>query len=158
VVVRQVHKICRLILQIPLQLSLVQWKEHMFKHVKSKQRLGNAILKQVEKQRNGEVIETSLIKKVIDSLVSLGLDELDTTKQNLEVYRADFETLFLQATELYYKAESDNYVTENSVVDYMKKAETRLKEEEDRIELYLHPSTRPKVGAMEADLAILGIH
>lgn len=150
-----------------LQLSLVQWKEHMFKHVKSKHRLGNAILKQVEKQRNGEVIETSLVKKVIDSLgeknllpmyafewntdtittsvVSLGLDESDSTKQNLEVYRADFESIFLQATELYYKAESDTFVTENSVVDYMKKAETRLKEEEDRIELYLHPSTRPKV-------------
>lgn len=139
----------------------------MFKHVKSKHRLGNAILKQVEKQRNGEVIETSLVKKVIDSLgeknllpmyafewntdtittsvVSLGLDESDSTKQNLEVYRADFESIFLQATELYYKAESDTFVTENSVVDYMKKAETRLKEEEDRIELYLHPSTRPKV-------------
>lgn len=128
----------------------------MFKHVKSKQRLGNAILKQVEKQRNGEVIETSLIKKVIDSLVSLGLDELDSTKQNLEVYRADFEILFLQATELYYKAESDSYVTENSVVDYMKKAETRLKEEEDRIELYLHPSTRPKVSATQIGITRTG--
>ena len=139
----------------------------MFKHVKSKQRLGNALLKQVEKQRNGEVIETSLVKKVVDSLgecslpsfpapahlltdllfhpVSLGLDESDSTKQNLEVYRADFEAIFLQATELYYKAESDAFVAENSVVDYMKKAETRLKEEEDRIELYLHPSTRVKV-------------
>ena len=77
--------------------------------------------------------------------VSLGLDESDSTKQNLEVYRADFEAIFLQATELYYKAESDAFVAENSVVDYMKKAETRLKEEEDRIELYLHPSTRVKV-------------
>lgn len=77
--------------------------------------------------------------------VSLGLDESDSTKQNLEVYRTDFEAIFLQATELYYKAESDAFVAENSVVDYMKKAETRLKEEEDRIELYLHPSTRVKV-------------
>ncbi|UZJ57324.1 hypothetical protein CBS101457_006644 [Exobasidium rhododendri] len=134
-------------------LSLVQWKEHMFKHVKSKQRLANALLKQIEKQRNGEVIETSLVKKVVDSFVSLGLDESDTTKQNLEVYRADFEKLFLQATELYYKAESDAFVVENSVVDYMKKAETRLKEEEDRIELYLHPSTRVKlIGACETVL------
>lgn len=57
-----------LCLPLSSQLSLVQWKEHMFKHVKAKHRLGNAILKQVEKQRNGEVIETSLVKKVIDSL------------------------------------------------------------------------------------------
>jgi cullin 1 len=81
-------------------------------------------------------------------LVSLGLDESDSTKQNLEVYRADFEGMFLQATEIYYKAESDSFVAENSIVDYMKKAETRLKEEEDRIELYLHPTTRPKVGML----------
>lgn len=39
----------------------------MFKHVKAKQRLANALLKQVEKQRNGEVIETSLVKNVVDS-------------------------------------------------------------------------------------------
>lgn len=117
----------------------------MFKYVKSKQRLVNALLKQIETQRNGEVIETSLVKKVIDSFVSLGLDENDSTKQNLDVYRSEFELPFLQATEIYYKAESDAFVATNSVIDYMKKAETRLKEEEDRIELYLHASTRPKV-------------
>lgn len=77
--------------------------------------------------------------------VSLGLDENDSTKQNLDVYRSEFEAFFLQATDIYYKAESDAFVSANSVIDYMKKAETRLKEEEDRIELYLHASTRPKV-------------
>ncbi|PWN92025.1 putative SCF complex member Cullin 1 [Acaromyces ingoldii] len=134
-------------------LALTQWRDHMFKHVKSKARLTNALLKQIERQRNGDVIETSLIKKVVDSMVSLGLDENESTKQNLDVYRGEFEKHFLQATQVYYSQESDAFVAENSVVDYMKKAETRLKEEEDRVELYLHQSTRAKlIGACETVL------
>jgi hypothetical protein len=51
-----------------LQLALVQWKTHMFAAVQKKGRLVAALLKQIEKQRNGETIETSLVKKVVDSL------------------------------------------------------------------------------------------
>lgn len=126
-------------------LALVQWKEHMFRYVQQKGRLVHALLKQIEKQRNGEVIEASLVKKVVDSLVSLGLDETDTNRQNLDVYRQEFEKPFLEATEAYYTAESDAFVAQNTATDYMKKAETRLKEEEDRVELYLHASTRTKL-------------
>ena len=126
-------------------LALVQWKEHMFRYVQQKGRLVQALLKQIEKQRNGEVIEASLVKKVVDSLVSLGLDEADTNRQNLEVYRQEFEKPFIEATEVYYTAESDAFVSQNTATDYMKKAETRLKEEEDRVELYLHASTRTKL-------------
>lgn len=126
-------------------LALVQWKEHMFRYVQQKGRLVQALLKQIEKQRNGEVIEASLVKKVVDSLVSLGLDETDTNRQNLDVYRQEFEKPFIEATEVYYTAESDAFVSQNTATDYMKKAETRLKEEEDRVELYLHASTRTKL-------------
>ncbi|TKY85055.1 hypothetical protein EX895_006135 [Sporisorium graminicola] len=126
-------------------LALVQWKEHMFRYVQQKGRLVQALLKQIEKQRNGEVIEASLVKKVVDSLVSLGLDEADTNRQNLDVYRQEFEKPFIEATEVYYIAESDAFVSQNTATDYMKKAETRLKEEEDRVELYLHASTRTKL-------------
>ncbi|KAN0060623.1 ubiquitin ligase (cullin) of SCF [Thecaphora frezii] len=126
-------------------LALVQWKEHMFKHIQSKARLGNAIMKQIEKQRNGETIDASLVKNVLDSFVSLGLDEADTNRLNLEVYKQEFEKPFLEATELFYKAESDSFVAQNSVTDYMKKAEARLKEEEDRVELYLHNTTKAKL-------------
>ncbi|SPO22606.1 probable SCF complex member Cullin 1 [Ustilago trichophora] len=126
-------------------LALVQWKEHMFRYVQQKGRLVQALLKQIEKQRNGEVIEASLVKKVVDSLVSLGLDENDTNRQNLDVYRQEFEKPFIEATEVYYTAESDAFVSQNTATDYMKKAETRLKEEEDRVELYLHASTRTKL-------------
>lgn len=77
--------------------------------------------------------------------VALGLDETDTNRQNLEVYREAFEKPFLLATELYYKAESEQYIGTNSVTEYMKKAEVRLTEEENRVDLYLHASTRKGV-------------
>lgn len=77
--------------------------------------------------------------------MALGLDEADTNRQNLDVYKASFEIPFLQATEAFYKAESETFVAKNSVVDYMIKAETRLKEEEDRVDMYLHQSSRKSV-------------
>lgn len=70
---------------------------------------------------------------------------MDSTKQNLEVYRHEFERAFLHATEVYYEAESKNFVAKNSTTDYMKKAEARLREEEGRVEMYLHPTTTAKL-------------
>lgn len=74
--------------------------------------------------------------------VALGLDEADTNRQNLEVYRSAFEAPFITATETYYKAESEQFLAGNSVTEYMKKAEGRLQDEENRVDLYLHASTR----------------
>ncbi|EIN12366.1 Cullin-domain-containing protein [Punctularia strigosozonata HHB-11173 SS5] len=124
-------------------LALVQWKANFFLHVQSKhQKLAGAILRLIERQRNGETIDQGLIKKVVDSFVSLGLDETDINKVSFEVYNDHLETPFLEATEKYYKAESEAFLAENSVSDYLKKAEERLKEEEDRVERYLNTNTR----------------
>jgi cullin 1 len=98
-----------------------------------------AVLKMVEKQRMGETIEHGQIKSIVDSFVSLGLDEADPTKSTLDVYRFHFEKPFLDATQKFYQAESKQFVAENSIVEYMKKAETRLDEEEERVSMYLHP-------------------
>jgi hypothetical protein len=76
------------------------------------------------------------------TLVSLGLDESDTNKASLEVYKEHFEGPFIIATEKYYKTESDTFLAENTVSDYLKRAEERLREEEDRIERYLNANTR----------------
>ncbi|KAK4056472.1 ubiquitin ligase (cullin) of SCF [Microbotryomycetes sp. JL221] len=123
-------------------LALVQWKDHFYKHVQTSNKLTSAVLKLIEKQRQGETIETDLVKKVIDSFVALGLDEVDSNRQNLEVYKDSFEKPFLAATELFYKVESEQFIGANSVTEYMKKAESRLAEEESRVDLYLHASTR----------------
>ncbi|KAL8681909.1 MAG: hypothetical protein Q9224_005105 [Gallowayella concinna] len=118
-------------------LHLVQWREVLFKEITEK--VMAAVLKMVEKQRNGETIEQTQIKSIVDSFVSLGLDETDSTKSTLDVYRFHFEKPFLAATKAYYEKESAQFVAENSVVEYMKKAEIRLEEEKDRVGLYLHP-------------------
>ncbi|KFY75288.1 hypothetical protein V499_04749 [Pseudogymnoascus sp. VKM F-103] len=118
-------------------LHLVQWRAYLFEAVHKK--VMAAVLKMVEKQRNGETIEHSQIKSIVDSFVSLGLDEADSTKGTLDVYRFRFEKPFLEATMEFYQKESKQFVAENSIVEYMKKAEIRLDEEEERVNMYLHP-------------------
>ncbi|GIZ36944.1 hypothetical protein CKM354_000040900 [Cercospora kikuchii] len=118
-------------------LHLVRWKEDMFGTTQNA--VMDAVLRLVEKQRNGETIEQSKIKDVVNSFVSLGIDEADSTKTTLDVYRTYFEKPYLDATEKYYEKESQQFLAENSVVDYMKKAERRLDEEKERVPLYLLP-------------------
>ncbi|KAF9527571.1 Cullin [Crepidotus variabilis] len=124
-------------------LALVQWKNNLFIPIQQKQtKLAGAILRLIEDQRNGDVIDQGLVKKVVDSFVSLGLDDTDTNKACLEIYKEHFELPFLDATERHYKHESETFLASNSISDYLKKAEERLREEEDRVERYLNTQTR----------------
>jgi len=183
---------------VRLQLGLVQWRDCFFLQVQKKNRkLAGAVLALIEKQRNGDEIDTGLVKKVVDSfgafalfvqmrslarlprtihvepsssssstsrqtstqnaltrparfrpgsaIVSLGLDANDTNRQNLDLYKAHFEGPFLEATRAFYKAESEAFVGSHSVSEYLRKAEERLREEEERVEKYLHSETRKAV-------------
>ena len=79
------------------------------------------------------------------TIVSLGIDETDAQRQVLNVYVDHFQVPFLAATRQYYQAESAAFIENNSVADYMRKAEGRLDEEMKRIDMYLHDSTRSDV-------------
>ena len=104
--------------------------------------LASAILRLIERQRNGESIDQDLVKKVVDSFVSLGLDDTDINKASLDIYREHLEIPHLEDTERYYEQESKAFLAENSISDYLKKAEERLQEEEDRVDRYLNAETR----------------
>lgn len=118
-------------------MHLVQWRHVLFEKIDGD--VMKAVLNLVEKQRNGETIEHGQIKQVVDSFVALGLDASDPSKTTLDCYRFHFEKPFLEATKLFYQNESKQFLAENTVVEYMKKAVTRLDEEEERVKLYLHP-------------------
>ena len=55
-------------------------------------------------------------------IVELGLDPTDTNKTKLDIYEEHFEKPFLKATQQYYQAESEKFVAENGIVEYLKKA------------------------------------
>jgi len=70
------------------------------------------------------------------------------------VYKADFEVPFINATEKYYTAESEAFLQSNTFSDYLKKAEERLREEEDWVERYLNGTTRKIVRLASATVPI----
>ncbi|KAJ7057195.1 Cullin [Mycena amicta] len=138
-------------------LALSQWHHHLFKPLQSP--ITTAILRLVAAQRDGATIDQALVKKVVDSFVSLGLDSSDPNKECLDVYKEQFEAPFLAATEAYYTAEAEAFLnaggTEGSgnIPEYLKKAEIRLREEEERVVRYLHTKTRKElVGKCESVL------
>jgi cullin 1 len=124
-------------------LSLVIWRDHMFSAQKG--RLINALLALIEKERNGEQINTHLVSTVIQGYVRLGLNKEKPKETTLEIYHQHFEEDFLVATEVYYTAESTHFIATNSVAEYMKKVETRLDEETRRVQQYLNPSTETEL-------------
>lgn len=124
-------------------LSLVIWRDHLFSALRA--RLTNSLLVLVESERNGEQINTALIRGVINGYVNLGLNKEKPKETTLQVYKEFFEEEFLAATEVYYTAESSQFIAVNSVADYMKKVETRLGEEVRRVQQYLHPSTEAEL-------------
>lgn len=154
-------------------LALVQWKEHFFlamakpatsESEATPNRLIQALLKQIENDRNGEQVDGGMIKSIIDSLVALGLEDESSygsaaatgTSNNAStstakspsstasspVYRDHFQKPFLQATETYYRAESEAFLADNSISDYLVLATRRLEQEERRVDLYMYYQTR----------------
>lgn len=122
-------------------MTIFTWREHLFKEFN--ERLTSVILVLIERERNGEIINSYLISRAIASYIELGIDKdaPNAGVTNLSVYRSNFEKIFINETERYYTAERDEFVQQNSFTEYMKRCERRISEEKTRIQAYLHGTT-----------------
>ena len=70
---------------------------------------------QIDKEREGEQIDRSLLKNVLDIFVEIGMGEMGQ-------YEQDFEVHMLEDTADYYKSKAANWIEIDSCPDYMLKA------------------------------------
>lgn len=66
----------------------------------------------------------------------------DATDSTQTVYASIFQPRLLSNTEHFYAHESSEFLAVNSVTEFLKKVEERLAEESQRLETYLHSSSR----------------
>ena len=79
----------------------------------------------IDRERNGETVNSVLMRKITDQYVALGLGvdeegEEAMVQSTLGVYKTYFEKDFLARTADYYRAESSAFLAGNSVTEYMK--------------------------------------
>ncbi|KAJ3360907.1 Cullin-3 [Allomyces javanicus] len=137
------------------ELGLLVFRDHVLRStiVPVRATLRACLLDQIAAERNGDVIDPSLMRRVLTMLVDLGHSTADPlgvkhpthifgeTVPHGSVYQADFETAFLAATIDFYKAEAQRLVPSLDVAAYLVQCETRLQEEERRVQQYVHVST-----------------
>jgi cullin 1 len=117
-------------------VGLQCFKDQVYTEIK--RRAKDALLMLIEKEREGEQVDRALVKNVLDIYIRVGMDSMDA-------YEADFEADLLSTTATFYKRKAAVWIAEDSCPEYMVKAEECLRAEEDRVQHYLHISTKPKL-------------
>lgn len=63
------------------------------------------------------------------------------TTDKLQIYRENFEAAYIEATEAFYWVKAPEQLSLHGVENYMRYAETKLREEELRAQKYLEPNS-----------------
>jgi cullin 3 len=119
-------------------LGLKLFLQMVIQNSKVSGRLTRVLLNWVERERGGEMINRGVFKNMIQMLVDLGIG-------SRTVYESEFEKDFLKVSAKFYRGESQLYINTNTVSDYMKKVEARLREESERVGVYLDLQTDVKI-------------
>lgn len=117
------------------QLTLIKWREHLLKRDLNA-RLTKTVLSLIEKERNGVEINFNAVRNYIDCYTLLGMGEI-------QFYKENFELAFVEETRKFYTDESLRTFNEKPILEYIRHAEKRFAEENDRVSRYLNPSTTP---------------
>ncbi|CAI8586131.1 unnamed protein product [Vicia faba] len=97
-----------------------------------------AVITIVDKEREGEQIDRSLLKNILDIFVKICMGDM-------KHYENNFEVQMLEDTADYYRSKATIWIESDSFPDYMLKAEDCLRREKEIVSRYLHASTEQKL-------------
>eukprot|EP00357_Protocruzia_adherens_P016205 CAMPEP_0115041442 /NCGR_PEP_ID=MMETSP0216-20121206/45523_1 /TAXON_ID=223996 /ORGANISM="Protocruzia adherens, Strain Boccale" /LENGTH=755 /DNA_ID=CAMNT_0002423067 /DNA_START=45 /DNA_END=2312 /DNA_ORIENTATION=- len=118
------------------ELGLKLFREHVIRTDDICSRLISTLLDTIARERTGELIDRSQLRSTISMLVEVGI-------HSKKFYAIEFEKEFLSETERFYSQEAQEFLTNNTCSDFLRKAEARLREENDRLNYYIDSSTEP---------------
>ena len=109
------------------ELGLHLFRTVVWEHPRVQPRVTQLLLDAVASERAGLLTDDrTLLKQNISMLLELGAADASN------VYERDFETLFLGTTQEFYHRESLDFLSKNTAIDYVAKAQGRLDEEKIR--------------------------
>uniref|UniRef100_A0A8C1PDE8 Cullin 4A n=1 Tax=Cyprinus carpio TaxID=7962 RepID=A0A8C1PDE8_CYPCA len=121
--------------------GLELFRTHIISDGAVQSRTVEGILEQIERERNGETVERSLLRSLLGML------------SDLQVYKDSFEQRFLMETNRLYAAEGQRFMQDRDVPEYLHHVAQRLEEENDRVISYLDQSTqKPLIATVEKQL------
>lgn len=103
----------------------IMFKKFILRDADVHSRFISYILDKINDERKGEKIERELIRGAIKILLELGFG-------NNNVYKKDFEKVFLERSYDFYNHEAQDSITTHSAYEYLKIVQKRLDEEEER--------------------------
>lgn len=103
-----------------------------------RQRFQEAMFAEILRDRQGEIINKSLLKSMTVMLLDLGNDSLQSRKT---VYCVDFQDEFLRLSREYYKNESTACMRESNASMILERFEVMFAQEQERVNHYLLNST-----------------
>ncbi|MEE6496942.1 hypothetical protein FKM82_002537 [Ascaphus truei] len=126
-------------------MGLELFRTHIISDQKVQNKTIHGILLLIERERNGEAIDRSLLRSLLSML------------SDLQIYQDCFEHKFLEETNHLYAAEGQRLMQQREVPQYLHHVNKRLEEEADRVITYLDQSTqKPLIATVEKQL--LGEH
>jgi len=111
-------------------MGLDIFKIHIISNPLVQTRTVDGLLFVIDKERQGDTVDRSLLKSLLRMLSDLG------------IYQEAFETKFLLSTDRMYSAEGQRLMQEREVPMYLAHVEKRLHEENERLLHYLDHSTK----------------
>ncbi|KAI0293738.1 Cullin [Russula brevipes] len=128
-------------------------RDLFIKHVirsPTRDHVNNAILSLLCLERDGHVINGSIITNCVDTLL-----RLSDSSDGMTAYKQHLEPEFLRQSEAYYKAEVGKLLETCNVLQYLRRVQTRLIEEELRVRRHLCFQTWARLKAILENLFLI---